>query len=120
VNRQVAGLAIRARARGKWVVAFSLENGSTPDRNDDMTKHDPKLTLTVRSTSGSFSDTWNTNNKAQKVYDDALRKLSLPAGQYVLKLARTGAVLELSEKLGDLGLEDGDVLVLQAAQPQDG
>lgn len=85
-----------------------------------MPKNDPHLDLTVQSTSGSFSDRWNKNNRAEKVYEDALRRLNLPAGQYLLKRARDGVILTLSEKLEDLGLVDGDVLILQAAQPQDG
>jgi len=85
-----------------------------------MPNNDPHLDLTVQSTSGSFSDRWNKNNRAEKVYEDALRRLNLPAGQYLLKRARDGVILTLSEKLEDLGLVDGDVLILQAAQPQDG
>ncbi len=85
-----------------------------------MAKNDPHVDLTVQSTSGSFSDRWNKNNRAEKVYEDALRRLNLPAGQYLLKRARDGVILTLSEKLEDLGLVDGDVLILQAAQPQDG
>lgn len=85
-----------------------------------MAKSDPFLDLTVQSTSGSFSDRWNKNNRAEKVYEEALKRLKLPAGQYLLKRARDGVVLTLSEKLEDLGLVDGDVLILQAGQPQDG
>lgn len=85
-----------------------------------MPNNDPHLDLTVQSTSGSFSDRWNKNNRAEKVYEDALRRLNLPAGQYLLKRTRDGVILTLSEKLEDLGLVDGDVLILQAAQPQDG
>ena len=85
-----------------------------------MANNDPFLDLTVQSTSGSFSDRWNRNNRAEKVYEEALRRLKLPAGQYLLKRARDGVILTLSEKLADLGLIAGDVLVLQAAQPQDG
>lgn len=85
-----------------------------------MAKNDPFLDLTVQSTSGSYSDRWNKNNRAEKVYDEALKHLKLPAGQYLLKRARDGVVLNLSEKLEDLGLVDGDVLILQAGQPQDG
>lgn len=86
-----------------------------------MSKGDPFLNLTVRSTSGSFTDRWNKQNKAQRVHDDALRKLRLAAGTYLLKRERDGASsLTLSEKLADLGLVDGDVLILQASQPQDG
>jgi hypothetical protein len=82
--------------------------------------NDPHLELTIKSTSGSISDRWNRSNKAQKVYDDAIGRLKLAAGQYLLKRQRDGVILNLSEKLGDQGLVDGDVLLLQAAQPQDG
>lgn len=85
-----------------------------------MAKNDPFFDLTVKSTSGSFADRWNKNNKAEKVYDDALEHLKLPSGQYLLKRERDGVVLTLTEKLDDLGVLDDDVLVLQAAQPQDG
>lgn len=85
-----------------------------------MPQNDPHLDLTIQSTSGSFADRWNKNNKAERVYDEALRKLNLPAGQYLLKRLRDGVILNLGDRLGDLGLVDGDTLVLQAAQPQDG
>ncbi len=85
-----------------------------------MPKTDPFINLSVQSTSGSFSDRWNKSNRAERVYEDALKRLNLAAGQYLLKRARDGVVLTLSEKLEALGLVDGDVLILQAAQPQDG
>lgn len=85
-----------------------------------MTTHDPHLELTVKSTSGSFADRWNRNNQAEKVYRDALVRLRLPDGRYLLKRERDGVILDLAHKLADLGLVDGDVLLLQAAQPQDG
>lgn len=85
-----------------------------------MAKHDPFYDLTVKSTSGSFDDRWNKNTRAQQVYNEALRRFRLPDGNYLLKRHRDGVVLTLGEKLEDLGLVDGDVLVLQAAQPQDG
>jgi hypothetical protein len=85
-----------------------------------MAKNDPHLDLTIQSTSGSFTDRWNRNNKAQKVYDDALAHFGLSAGEYYLKRERDGATLNLAEKLDDLGILDGDLLILQAAQPKDG
>jgi hypothetical protein len=86
-----------------------------------MTKNDHKLDLTVKSTSGSFSDTWNENNKAERVYDDAVKHFGLDrSATYILKRERDDVVLALSEKLEDLGLKDGDVLILQASQAQDG
>ena len=74
----------------------------------------------MKSTSGSFDDRWNKNSRAQQVYNEALRRFGLPDGNYLLKRHRDGVVLTLGEKLEELGLVDGDVLVLQAAQPQDG
>ncbi len=101
------------------MLPFSIGNESSPGRNK-MTTHDPHLELTVKSTSGSFADRWNRNNQAEKVYRDALVRLRLPDGRYLLKRERDGVILDLAHKLADLGLVDGDVLLLQAAQPQDG
>lgn len=85
-----------------------------------MPPNDPNLDLVVKTTSGTIEDRWNSNQKAKQVYDEVLRRLDLPDGQYILKRERDGMVLNLSEKLGDLGLVDGDVLILQAQQPKDG
>jgi hypothetical protein len=86
-------------------------------------KPDPHLDLTVKSTSGSFRDQFNRNNKAEKVLDEAIRRLRLdpdPPMGYVLRRESDGLVLTLSEKLGDLGIQDGDVILLQTPQAQDG
>jgi hypothetical protein len=85
--------------------------------------HDPFLTLTVKSTSGTFTDRFNRENRAQKVLDEALAKLGLNTGPgvtYVLVRATDGRVLALGEKLAELGLVDGDLLLLQTNQAQDG
>jgi hypothetical protein len=82
--------------------------------------NDPHLDLVVKTTSGTIEDRWNRSQKAKQVYDEVLRRLDLPDGQYILKRERDGLVLNLAEKLGDLGLVDGDVLILQAHQPKDG
>ena len=82
-----------------------------------------QLALTVKSTSGSFSADFNAENKAQKVLDEAIRRLNLnpnPAVAYVLKRESDGLVLNLSEKLGDQGIQSGDVLLVQTSQAQDG
>lgn len=85
-----------------------------------MAQGDPHITLTILTTSGRFTADWNRNNRGQKVHDDAIKQLRLLGGQYLLKRARDGVQVDLSEKLGAQGLVDGDELVLQAAQPQDG
>lgn len=80
------------------------------------------LTLTVKSTSGRFSDRFNAENRAQKVLDEAIRYFGLAIGgnvTYTLRREGSGD-LALNEKLADLGLHDGDVLVLQTNQAQDG
>lgn len=78
----------------------------------------PLINLTVKSTSGTFEGRFNPANRAQKILDEAIRYFSLSGSGYILKKGST--VLALGEKIGDLGIVDGDVLVLQARQPQDG
>ena len=80
------------------------------------------LDLTVKSTSGTFTDRYNRNNRTQKVFDDAVSYfgLSTTGGTYVLKREADNRTLSLGEKLEDVGLVDGDVLLLQTNQAQDG
>ncbi|MGN6254724.1 MAG: hypothetical protein ACTHO8_07045 [Solirubrobacterales bacterium] len=81
----------------------------------------PRITLTVKSTSGSFNDEFNRNNPAQKVYDEAIKRFGLnKAGVYILKRESDGRVLALDQKLEDLGLQDGDVILIQSSQAEDG
>ncbi|MEO7572382.1 MAG: hypothetical protein ABIX10_08085 [Acidimicrobiales bacterium] len=108
------------RVRHLAAIVPFREHSRVGKEQSAMAKNDPFFDLTVQSTSGSFTDRWNKNNRAEKVYEEALKRLNLPAGPYLLKRARDGVVLTLSEKLEDVGLVDGDVLILQAAQPQDG
>ena len=86
-------------------------------------KPDRRITLVIKSTSGSFTEDFNASNKAEKVLNEAIRRLRLdphPATPYVLKRESDGRVLTLSEKLGELGLRDGDVVLVQTSQAQDG
>jgi hypothetical protein len=81
------------------------------------------LALTVKSTSGSFTEDFNADNKAEKVLEEAIRRLHLnpsPAVAYVLKRESDGLVLNLSEKLGAQGIKSGDVILVQTSQAQDG
>jgi hypothetical protein len=84
---------------------------------------DNKIILTVKSTSGSFTDDFNVNNKAQHVFDAALKHFGLVAGAgatYTLVRERDRQQLALGEKIENLGLAKGDVLLLQANQATDG
>lgn len=82
-----------------------------------------KIVLTVKSTSGTFTEDFNVNNKAQKVFDEALKHFRLVHGagaSYVLIRDRDRQQIALGEKIKDLALADRDVLLLQASQAQDG
>ena len=86
-------------------------------------KPNTHLTLTVKSTSGQFTDEFNRSNKAQKVLDEGISKLSLATGPgitYILRREADQRDLALGEKLEDLGLTDPDVVLLQTSQAQDG
>ncbi|MGI5180131.1 hypothetical protein ACQEVZ_27775 [Dactylosporangium sp. CA-152071] len=87
------------------------------------TADDHFLDLAVKSTSGVFTARYNKNNKAQKVFDEAISYFGLNVAggvTYVLRRDADGRTLALGEKLSDLGLVDGDVLLLQTNQAQDG
>ena len=84
---------------------------------------DRHLTLTLKSTSGSVTEEFNDQNRAEKLLDVAIRQIPLtktPSQPYVLKLERTGQTLDLNEKLSELGIEDGDTILIQAGTPVDG
>jgi hypothetical protein len=95
---------------------------SKPTRSHPMTDH--KVTLIVKSTSGTWPDAeFNTSNRVQKILDDGIKQLKLnptPQAPYVLIAEKSGQPLPLSEKISDTGLNSGDVVVIQAGQPIDG
>jgi hypothetical protein len=84
----------------------------------------PHITLVVRTTAGTWSDArFNRNNKAQKIVDDATEHFGLdptPPQAYILERASTGESIPLDQKIEDLGLSDGDVVILKAPRPTDG
>lgn len=84
---------------------------------------DKKITLLVKSPSGVFTEDFNVNNKADKVFDEALRYFRLAQGggtSYTLVRERDRSPIALGEKIDDLGLVNGEVLLLHASQAQDG
>lgn len=85
-------------------------------------RNDPHVLLVVKSTAGTWPDArFNRNNKAQKILQDGINHFHLdpsPAVPYIL--TRNGTQLDLNEKIGELGLQDGDVVVIEAGQPVDG
>lgn len=91
--------------------------------NETAAKPDRKLSLTVRSTSGSFEHEFKAKELAQKVLEKAIHKLRLepdPPRGYVLRRESDSLVLNLGETLAALGIDDGDVILVQTPQAQDG
>jgi hypothetical protein len=82
------------------------------------------ISLIVKSTAGVWPDArFNQDNRAQKVLDDGILHFHLdpsPAQPYLLVRESDGSTLNLSEKLEELGLHDGDAVLIQAGQPVDG
>jgi hypothetical protein len=85
--------------------------------------HDPHVRLSVRSTSGQFEDEFNRSNRVDKILDEARRRWNLATGggiTFVIKLQRGDVTMNPSEKLSVYDLVDGDVIVIQTNQAQDG
>ena len=83
------------------------------------------LDLRVKTTSGEFNDTLNTSNRAEQVVEDAIHHFHLnpnPPQPYVLKRGSDGSTIPLGVKLGDLtpALHDGDLVIVQAPEAEDG
>jgi hypothetical protein len=85
---------------------------------------DHHVSLTVRSTAGVWNDArFNTSNQAEKILDEGIRHFHLdptPQAPYVLRRETTGQSIPLGEKIGEIGLVDGEVVLIQAGQPIDG
>lgn len=84
---------------------------------------DRHLELILKSTSGSVTERFNDQNRAQDVLNTAIKEIPLapnPPQPYVMRDERTGAVLDPSEKLAALGVENDDTILIQAGTPIDG
>lgn len=82
-----------------------------------------QVRLSVRSTSGQFEDEFNLNNRVEKVLDEAIRRFRLVTGggvTYVVKRQRGDVTMNPGEKLEVYELVDGEIVVVQTNQAQDG
>ena len=89
-----------------------------PDKNDHH------ITLYLKSTAGAWPDArFNIENRAKKVLDEAIDHFNLrpdPQRPYVLRRERDNVVLGLDQKLEDLQMHNGDVVLVQPTQATDG
>ena len=85
---------------------------------------DHHISLTVRSTAGIWNDArFNSSNKAEKILDEGIAHFHLdptPQAPYVLRRESTGQPIPLASKISEVGLSDGEVVLIQAGQPIDG
>lgn len=81
------------------------------------------LELTIKSTSGSVKHSFGAHERALRVLEYAIKHIPLnpnPPRPYVMRLERTGAVLDANETLAHQDVRSGDTVLVQAAEPTDG
>lgn len=87
------------------------------------THHVHEVLLTVRSTSGSFTEQYNTSDRVERILRDAEHRFHLATGAgitYLVVRERGNVTMNTSEKLSAYELVNGDVIIIQTSQPQDG
>jgi hypothetical protein len=91
--------------------------------SEPASHHAHRVSLTVRSTSGSFTEEYSTSDRVERVLKDAEHRFHLATGAgitYLVVRQRGNVTMNPSEKLSAYELVDGDVIVIQTNQPQDG
>lgn len=85
--------------------------------------HAQRVRLTVRTTSGHFEDEFNQHERVERLFHEAAKRLHLDTGPgvtYVIKRQRGELVMALGERLSVYELVDGDTILIQSKQAQDG
>jgi hypothetical protein len=85
--------------------------------------HRTRVRLLVRTTSGHFEDEFNLQERVERLLDEAVKRLHLASGPgvtYVITRERGDVVMNPSERLSAYELVDGDTIVIQSTQAQDG
>jgi hypothetical protein len=102
------------------------------DDDDERTDMSPEgaakpqavhVRLTVRTTSGHFKDEFNLHERVEHLFHEAAKRLHLDTGPgvtYVIKRQRGELVMALSERLSAYELVNGDTILIQSKQAQDG
>jgi hypothetical protein len=85
-----------------------------PDAADKPPKPDKKITLTISTLSGDFTDTFPANQKLKVVVDKAIKKLGLTGNEWILEYE--GRVLPLEQTITEAGLADGAILSLNTPE----
>src|SRR5690348_5725549 len=83
------------------------------EMSEKIEKHENKVTLTVITLSGNYSDDFNVHQRLQHVVDKTFEELTItpaPGEQWVLRY--NNVVLDLARTIGDAGIPDGATLEL--------
>jgi hypothetical protein len=82
-----------------------------------------RVRLTVRTTSGHFEDEFNLHEHVERLLDEAVKRLHLASGpgvSHVIKRQRGDLVMNPTERLSAYELVDGDTILIQSTQAEDG
>ncbi len=81
-----------------------------------------RVRLLLRSTSGSFEHEFNRHDRVERVLDEAIRRwgLATTGVTYVIKRQRGNVTMQPAERLTKYDLVNGDLVIIQANQAQDG
>lgn len=77
----------------------------------------------MRSTSGHFTEEYKSSERVERILRDAEHRFHLATGAgitYLVVRERGNVTMNTAEKLSAYDLVNGDVIVIQTSQPQDG
>ena len=82
-----------------------------------------RVRLTIRTTSGHFEDEFNLHERVERLLHEAIKRLHLadgPGVSYVIRRERGQLVMNPGERLSAYELLDGDTILIQSTQAEDG
>jgi hypothetical protein len=85
--------------------------------------HHAKVSLVVRTTSGQFEDEFALSSKVEHLLRETEKRLNLAHGHgisYTVTRQRGNVVMNPAERLSEYELVDGDTILIQSSQAQDG
>lgn len=87
-------------------------------------KPDEKLRLTLRTASGSDEENFKSDDVAAEILERAIKRFKMkpedPNRPYEMRRESDSKVLDRGATLANLGLADGDVIIIQPTQAVDG
>ena len=103
----------------------SRKPDDTPGKPDPKPpKPDKVLRLVLKTTAGSDEANFKATERAVEILEKAIKRFRLapddPKRPYEMRRERDNLILARDALIGDLGLADGDVILIQPTQAIDG